>query len=83
VTSLLLEPAPPPRIIVYEVAAVGERGLNFRAMPSTTASILDSLAEGTVVEPAGTPVEAEGRQWLQVRVNGVTGWVISEAIRER
>lgn len=83
VTSLLLEPPPPPRIPVYTVAAVGERGLNVRESPSVTAPVVGSLREGQVVQVAAGPREGDGRQWLQVRTDVVTGWVVAEAIGER
>jgi SH3-like domain-containing protein len=83
VMPLLLEPAPPPRIPIYVVAAVGERGLNVRESPSTLAPILGSLKEGEVVERLDGPREGDGRLWLQVRTDAVTGWVIAEAIGER
>jgi SH3-like domain-containing protein len=83
VTTLLLEPPPPPRIPIYVVAAVGERGLNVRESPSTSAAIIGSLREGQVVERVAGPRDGDGRQWLQVRTDAVTGWVIAEAIGER
>ena len=81
--SLLLEPTAPPTAAVSVVAAVGELGLNVREQPSTASSIVASLSEGTVVEPVSGPVEAEGRAWLQVRAEAVTGWVIASAITQR
>jgi hypothetical protein len=83
VTTLLLEPAPPPRTPVYVVAAVGERGLNVRSSPSLAAPIIGSFQEGQVVEVVGEPRDGDGRWWLQVRTDAVTGWVIAEAIGER
>ena len=85
-TSLLLEPAvpsQPARDAVYMVAAVGERGLNVRETPSTTAAVIGSLKEGAVVGLVAGPRESEGRQWLQVRTDAVTGWVIAEAIAQQ
>ena len=82
-TSLLLEPAVPPHPPVYKVAAVGERGLNVREGPSTASAIVGSLREGEVVERVDGPREGEGRQWLLVRTDTVTGWVIEEAISQR
>jgi SH3-like domain-containing protein len=82
-SSLLLEPSAPPNTPVYVVAAVGDRGLNLREAPSTASTIIASLPAGTVVELVAGPVEAEGRQWRQVRIAGATGWVIAEAIDER
>ena len=81
--SLLLEPEAPPTAPVYFVAAVGEHGLNVRERPSTAAAIVASLPEGAVVEPVSGPVEAEGRRWRQVRVDGTAGWVVAEAIDQR
>jgi SH3-like domain-containing protein len=83
VTTLLVEPAPPPRTPVYVVAAVGERGLNVRSSPSLTGQIVGALQEGQVVEVVGEPRDGDDRQWLQVRTDAVTGWVIAQAIAER
>lgn len=82
VTTLLMEPTPPSRTPVYTVAAVGERGLNVRATPSTSAPIVGSLQEGQVVEVVGEPRDGDDRRWLQIKTDAVTGWVIAEAIGE-
>jgi uncharacterized protein YraI len=83
VTTLLVEPEPPPRAPVYVVAAVGERGLNVRESPSTAAPIVGSLQEGQVVEVVGEPRDGDDRRWLQIRTEAAAGWVIAEAIGER
>lgn len=57
------------------VARVGTDRLNVRMSPSVSASIVDRLAEGTLVEATGPTQDADGHTWLAVRApNGAEGW---------
>jgi hypothetical protein len=57
------------------------QGANMRQRPSTTAPVLKTLPEGTVVEAIGEPTNAEGRAWRNVRdPGGATGWVAAELL---
>lgn len=58
-----------------------DQGANMRQRPSTTAPVLRTLPEGTVVEVIGGETNAEGRGWRNVRdAGGATGWVASELL---
>jgi hypothetical protein len=53
--------------------------LRLRGEPSTNASILFMIPEGTTIEVIGADKQAEGRAWKNVKVpNGQTGWVAGE-----
>jgi hypothetical protein len=57
------------------------QGANMRQRPSTTAPILRTLPESTVVEVIGGETNAEGRSWRNVRdPGGATGWVASDLL---
>jgi murein DD-endopeptidase MepM/ murein hydrolase activator NlpD len=59
----------------FRVANTDGMGLNLRQRPSATATIVKSLFEGAVVEPAGVVLETEGRTWRSVRDrDGNRGW---------
>jgi hypothetical protein len=67
--------------VKLKVANTDSQGANMRQRPSTTAPILRTLPEGTVVEAIGGETNAEGRSWRNVRdPGGATGWVASELL---
>ena len=56
-----------------KVANTEGQGANMRQRPSTTAPVLRTLPDGTVVEAIGGETNAEGRNWRNVRdPNGQT-----------
>ena len=63
---------------------IGPGCLNLRPAPTTIAAPpLDCLTVGTVVVPTGAASRDDsGREWLEVRVAGATGWVASEFVME-
>ena len=64
-----------------KIANTEGQGANMRQRPSTTAPILRTLPEGTVVEVIGDETQAEGRAWRNVRdPGGATGWVAAELL---
>ena len=73
-------PAPVPGFVIV---ATDGAGANLRAGPSTAASVITTLAEGTPVEVLGEPVSVEGRSWRQIRAGGREGWVVSVVVRQR
>jgi hypothetical protein len=67
--------------VKLKVANTEGQGANMRQRPSTTAPVLRTLSEGTVVEAIGGETNAEGRSWRNVRdPGGATGWVASELL---
>ena len=73
-------PAPAPSVRLKVVNTEGQ-GANMRQRPSTTAPVLRTLPEGTVVEAIGGEQQAEGRAWRNVRdPGGATGWVAAEFV---
>ena len=84
-TGTVISPAasPPPSApgARMKIANTDGQGANMRQRPSTTAPVLRTLAEGTVVEVIGGETNAEGRNWRNIReANGQTGWVASELL---
>ena len=64
-----------------KVANTEGQGANMRQRPSTTAPVLRTLPDGTVVEAIGGEQNAEGRSWRNVRdPGGATGWIASELL---
>jgi hypothetical protein len=64
-----------------KIANTEGQGANMRQRPSTTAPILRTLPEATVVEVIGAETNAEGRSWRNVRdPGGATGWVASDLL---
>ena len=64
-----------------KVANTEGQGANMRQRPSTTAPVLRTLPDGTVVEAIGGETNAEGRNWRNVRdPAGQTGWIASELL---
>jgi hypothetical protein len=57
------------------------QGANLRQRPSTTAPVVGSVAEGTILDLVGTDQQAEGRTWSNVRQpGGPTGWIAAELL---
>jgi hypothetical protein len=64
-----------------KIANTEGQGANMRQRPSTTAPVLRTLPEGTVVEAIGGEQNAENRMWRNVRdPGGATGWIASELL---
>lgn len=82
----VISPAPSPSPSVapgvrLKVANTEGQGANMRQRPSTTAPVLRTLPDGTVVEAIGGEQNAEGRNWRNVRdPGGATGWIASELL---
>ncbi len=55
--------------------------LNLRATPSTSGTILATLASGTIVTLLGESQEASGYIWQRVRAGSRTGWVAMTYLR--
>jgi hypothetical protein len=72
-------PSPAASGVRLKVANTEGQGANMRQRPSTTAPVLRTLPDNTVVEAIGGETNAEGRSWRNVRdPNGQTGWIASE-----
>lgn len=56
-------------------------GLRLRADHSTTAQVLETLAEGTRVTIVGGPLNAENYTWWQVTINDHTGWCAGDFLQ--
>ena len=64
-----------------KVANTEGQGANLRQRPSTTAPVLRTLPEGSVVEAIGGETNAEGRAWRNVRdQSGTSGYVAAELL---
>ena len=74
-------PSPAASGVRMRIANTEGQGANMRQRPSTTAPVLRTLPDGTVVEVIGNEQNAEGRNWRNVRdPGGATGWVASELL---
>ena len=74
-------PSPAAAGVRLKVANTEGQGANMRQRPSTTAPVLRTLPDGTVVEAIGGETNAESRNWRNVRdPNGQTGWIASELL---
>lgn len=74
-------PSPAASGVRMKIANTEGQGANMRQRPSTTAPVLRTLPDGTVVEVIGGETNAEGRNWRNVRdPGGATGWVASELL---
>jgi hypothetical protein len=74
-------PSPAASGVRMKVANTEGQGANMRQRPSTTAPVLRTLPDGTVVEVIGNEQNAEGRNWRNVRdPGGATGWIASELL---
>jgi uncharacterized protein YraI len=65
------------------IVATDGAGANLRTGPSTSAPVITTLAEGTLVEALGDPVTVEGRAWRQIRSGDREGWVVAVVVRQR
>jgi hypothetical protein len=85
-TGAVISPAASPSPgsapgVKMKIARTENQGANMRQRPSTTAPVMKTLAEGTVVEVIGGDTNAEGRNWRNIRESGgQTGWVASELL---
>ena len=83
-------PTPTPTVstptggIATQARVIGPGCLNLRPAPTTLGTIpITCLTEGTVVTPSGeTSLDSQGRTWLLVTVNNLTGWVAGEYVAE-
>lgn len=66
-------PATSGRLAVTEISRL-------RGEPSTSATILHRLVAGSLVEPTGREVRADGYRWVSVRFNGTIGWLIADVL---
>jgi hypothetical protein len=86
--SLATSPGPSPSpsaspVAGYVIVATDGAGANVRTGPSTSASVVTTLREGTPVEVIGDPVNSEGRAWRQIRSGSQQGWVVAVVVRAR
>jgi uncharacterized hydrophobic protein (TIGR00271 family) len=65
-------PTPVTAVVTYPY------GLNFRETPNRAGTLIDQLAENSVVVILDEQVEADGVLWQQIEVNGQVGWVSTE-----
>jgi Bacterial SH3 domain len=77
VGTLVATPPPagiaPGALVIVE--GTGGAGLNLRAEPTTSAKLVGSAREGTVLTVLEGPQEADGYVWWKVRTpNGTEGW---------
>ena len=85
-TPTLPRPSPmasPTLAPTHIIVATGGQPVNLRAGPSTTAAVVGSLREGTLVEALGEPISAEGRSWQAIRTQDRAGWVVAVVVRRR
>lgn len=74
-------PSPAAAGARMKIVNTDAQGANMRQRPSTTAPVLRTLPEGTVIEVIGGETNAEGRGWRNVRdPGGATGWVAAELL---
>ncbi len=65
-------PTPVTAVVTYPY------GLNFRETPSRAGTLIDQLAENSVVVILDEQVEADGVLWQQIEADGQVGWVSTE-----
>lgn len=76
-----LPPTPSPVIATGRVQAPGFSGVNFHVAPSTSARIIRTLPNGTLVGILEGAATADGFRWSQVRApDGQEGWVVATTI---
>ncbi len=66
--------APTPTGIAATATNEGTSTVNVRAKPTSSAEVVTSIEKGTQAEVIG---RNEASDWLQVKVNNVTGWVFA------
>ena len=57
--------------------------MNLRSRPSTRMPIIGSIPWGAELELIGRTVQAGKDKWLQVRYNGLVGWIDARWVSER
>lgn len=78
--SLTITPQPTP--VWARIYAVESDGALMRSKPSYTASVVQSLLNGTLVEILPDTVTAEGVAWVHVRTtNDKEGWIVRTLLR--
>ena len=73
----------PSAVPGYVIVATDGQGANLRTAPSTSASIITTLREGTPVAVLGEPVTREGRAWREIQSGNQRGWVVAVVVRAR
>ncbi|MCC6179898.1 MAG: SH3 domain-containing protein [Chloroflexi bacterium] len=74
-------PSPAPTGEKMKIANTEGQGANLRQRPTTSAPVLRTVPEGTVVDALGSEAPSEGRNWRQVREpGGAVGWVAAELL---
>jgi hypothetical protein len=77
------QPSTPATAARAVIGATGGTSVNVRTDPSTRASVVTTLAEGTPVEALGEPVSAEGRTWQKISTGDREGWVVAVVVQPR
>ena len=82
-SPVVIGPAASPSPVAIgraRVANTDGQGANMRQRPTTTAPVVRSIPDGTVVEIIGADQQAEGRTWRNVRdpAEGASGWIAAE-----
>jgi len=75
-------PAPPPGVIApgaRVVIVTSGAGANIRQQPTTSAAVVTSQDDGTVLTITGNSQQADGLTWWPVQGDGYSGW-IAEAL---
>src|SRR5215212_8229932 len=74
-------PSPGAAGVRLKIVNTEGQGANMRQRASTTAPILKTLPEGSVVEGIGGEQTIEGRAWRNIRdPSGTLGWVAAELL---
>lgn len=81
VISPAASPSPSATGARMKIGNTEGQGANMRLRPSTTAPVVRTLAEGTVVEVIGNETNADGRNWRNIRDGNSTGWVASDLLK--
>jgi hypothetical protein len=69
--------SPTPTGVAALATNEGSSSVNVRSKPTTTAEIVTSIEKGAQAEVIG---RNEASDWLQVKLNDVTGWVFAEMV---
>jgi hypothetical protein len=63
------------------VINTGESGANLRERPGSTAPVVKTVPDGTVLSVVGADQQMDGRGWRNVREpEGTQGWVAAELV---
>jgi uncharacterized protein YkwD len=77
-------PTPVPATVAREVDVSVDNGLNFRAEPSSTGTLLRTLPPGTHLTALGAPLEVGSVTWQNVQTeDGQSGWVAAQFLIDR